>query len=420
MLRVPAIRIEQPLGVFFAVSLRADFLLKVCYTIRTKFVNDTTEEYEHNKPKGMLQNLISLSKGSQREKDEDRVKEITRYTETVDAGFPNSIILGANYTEDGELISDPDSEDENDRIRWRVEQENGIFYLIIPSEQKLASIIDGQHRLFAFTESKNKDMELLCSVYLDLPMPYHAQIFATINMNQKKVDRNHIYQLFQFHLEQGESETWAPETLAVYFARVLSENKESPLYKKMRLGISDDNTTSISMASIIDGIMALITANPKDDRETLYSKKIGEGRTRELLQDKRSNSPLRDLYLTNKDRTIYDIIHNYFVAVDTTLWQDKSANYVFKRTLGVQALFDFLKEITKEKGIKFNYSIEFYEELLKPVSKINFEKDFFGIQTKLRSRLKSTLLLKSGLKTKEGIVNNYNETDLEYIINSLE
>lgn len=419
-MKVPAIRVEQPLGVFFAVSLPASFLLDVCYTIRAEFVDDKVEEYEHNKPKGMLQNLMSLSKGSQREKDEDRVKEITRYTETVDASFPNSIILGANYTEDGELVQDPDSNNESDRIRWRIEKDNDNYFLVIPTKQKLASIIDGQHRLYAFQNSKNKDMNLLCSVYLDLPMPYHAQIFATINMNQKKVDRNHIYQLFQFHLEQGESETWAPETLAVYFARVLSEDSNSPLYKKMRLGISDDNTTSISMASIVDGIMALITSKPKDDREILYSKKINEGRNRELLINKRDSSPLRDLYLHNKDRTIYDIIFNYFKAVDNILWNNKSSNYVFKRTLGVQALFDFLKEIIKVNGSQFNYKSEYFENLFTPVKLINFDTQFFGIQTKLRSRLKSTLLLKSGLKSENDIINNYNEDDIKYIINSLE
>ncbi len=188
-MRIPAIRIEQHLGVFFAVSLSAKFLLKVCYTIRTEFVDD--EDYNHHTPKNMMEKLFSLSPGSQRNKDEKRVDQITRYTETVSASFPNSIILGANYDDEGNLI-------ENESKRWKVEEDNGLYYLVIPTEEKLASIIDGQHRLFAFKNSTKKDMPLLCSVYLDLPLPYHAQIFATINMNQKKVDKNHIYQLFQF------------------------------------------------------------------------------------------------------------------------------------------------------------------------------------------------------------------------------
>ncbi len=417
MLRVPAIRIEQPLGDFFAVSLKADFLLKVCYSIRSEFIEDN--KYKHHKPEGMLQTLRAIT-GSQREKDDDRIEEITRYTNTVEASFPNSIILGANFSENGKLIRDPDSEDENTRIRWRIEKEGDCFYLVIPTDQKLASIIDGQHRLYAFKNSMNKNMELLCAVYLDLPMPYHAQIFATINMNQKKVDRNRIYNLFQFQLEAGDSDTWSPETLAVYFARVLSEDKDSPFSHKMKLGISTESTSSISMASIVDGIMSLITSNPKQDREILYGRKIGDGRSRKLLAEIVSNTPLRELYITNQDKTLFDIIYNYFKAVENTLWKIDTVNNVFKRTLGVQALFDFLKEITRTNKASFSYSTEYFKTLLEPASSINFTVDFYGIQTKLRARLKSTLLLKSGLKKESDIKNNYNQEDLKYILTSLE
>jgi len=404
-MRIPAIRIEQPLGVFFAVSLSAEFLLKVCYTIRTEFVDD--EDYNHHTPKNMMEKLFSLSPGSQRNKDEKRVDQITRYTETVSASFPNSIILGANYDEEGNLI-------ENESKRWTVEEDNGLYYLVIPTEEKLASIIDGQHRLFAFKNSTKKDMPLLCSVYLDLPLPYHAQIFATINMNQKKVDKNHIYQLFQFELEQGDSETWSPETLSVYFARVLAEKENSPLYNKLKLGISEDNNTSISMASVVDGIISLITTKPKDDREKLYSKAIEDGRSRELLTERTDSSPLRELYLSNKDRTLYDIIYNYFDAVESTINKNNKDN-VFHRTLGIHALFDVLKEITKTNGAGFKYSKEYFEGLFNYFTNFDFKIEFYGIQTKLRSRLKNTLLLGSGFKGEDDLKTKFNQEDIEEI-----
>lgn len=402
MIRIPALRVEQPLGVFFAVTLSAEFLLKVCYTIRTEFVDD--EDYNHNTPRNMMEKIFSLSPGSQRNKDEKRVDQITRYTETVSASFPNSIILGVNYDEEGNLIEDESK-------RWKVEKEGELYYLIIPTEEKLASIIDGQHRLFGFNNSSKKEMPLLCSVFLDLPLPYHAQIFATINMNQKKVDKNHIYQLFQFELEQGESETWSPETLSVYFARVLAEKETSPFYKKLKLGISEDNNTSISMASVVDGIISLITTKPKDDRETLHLKPIGEGRTRDLLKYRTDSSPLRVLYLNNKDKTFYNIIYNYFDAVEETLNKNDKDN-VFNRTLGIHALFDVLKDITKKNGIAFDYSKDYFKSLFIPFSNFNFKIDFFGIQTKLRSRLKNTLLLGSKLKNEKELTNKFNQEDI--------
>jgi hypothetical protein len=56
-----------------------------------------------------------------------------------------------------------------------------------------ARIVD----LHAFSQladdEEHRDMELLCVVFIDLPTPYHAYIFATINFNQKKVDRSLTY-----------------------------------------------------------------------------------------------------------------------------------------------------------------------------------------------------------------------------------
>lgn len=63
------------------------------------------------------------------------------------------------------------------------------------------------------------------------------------------------YNLFQFDMEQGEPETWSPETLAVYFARVLEKDNDSPFKGKIKLGVENSSSlTSISMASVIDGI----------------------------------------------------------------------------------------------------------------------------------------------------------------------
>ena len=87
-------------------------------------------------------------------------------------------------------------------------------------------------------------MELLCSVYLDLPLAYHARIFTNININQKRVDKNLAYNLFQFDMEQGEPETWSPETLAVYFARVLEKDNDSPFKGKIKLGVENSSSST--------------------------------------------------------------------------------------------------------------------------------------------------------------------------------
>ena len=384
-IKVPAIKVEQPLGEFYVTTLTARELLQTCYTIKAEILDDNDEEQEA----GYLGAIVNKLVGNQRVRTPKRLNEIKRYTETVDASFPNSIILGANYDEDGNLIT-------NIKERWEVEDVgNGFYYLIIPTDKKLASIIDGQHRVFGFQDSKAKDMSLLCSVFIDLPLPYHARIFTNININQKRVDKNLAYNLFQFDMEQGEPSSWTPETLAVYFTRVLSEDSSSPLKGMVKLGLANTTSeSSISMASIIDGILSLITSNPKNDRELMHTVSIKDGRNRSIVKHVNTNAPLRELFVNNKDKTIFDIVNNYFKALKSTLWKHN----VFTKTLGVHACFDFLKFVCSNYDGSIVFDENYFVVLLSPSESIDFTDDFFGIQTKLRSRIKNTLFLTSGLK----------------------
>lgn len=383
-LKIPAIKVEQNLGEFYVTSIPASILLQICYTVETRIL-------ENKKQKTILGRALDAITGTQRKAKESRIEEIRKYSETVDASFPNSIILGANYDEEGKLIDVFDK-------KWFVEKINGnCYYLTIPTEEKLASIIDGQHRVFGFKNSKEIETPLVCSIFLDLPIPYHAQIFTTINMNQKRVDRNLAYNLFQFDMDEGDSEYWTPETLAVYYARVLANDDDSPLKGKLRLGLSDTETkTSISMASVIDGILSLITTNPKKDRVEMHNLEKDEGRSRTLLKEITSNAPLRSWFIEYQDKTLFELILDYVKAVDEIFWSKDIE--IFNKTLGIQALFDILKEITLLKGTSHSYSKNEFSSILCSANYIDFSNVYFGVQTKVRARIKNSILITSGIK----------------------
>lgn len=388
-IRVPAIKVVQPLGEFYVTTLTARQLLDTCYTINAEILDDDDE-----KESGYFGGILNKIVGNQRVRSNKRLNEIKRYTETVDASFPNSIILGANYDQNGNLVT-------NFQERWSVEEVGKGFYeLIIPSSKKLASIIDGQHRVFGFRDSNAKDMSLLCSVFIDLPLPYHARIFTNININQKRVDKNLAYNLFQFDMEQGEPSTWTPETLAVYFARVLAEDKASPIKGMIKLGLANTQSdSSISMASIIDGILSLITSNPKNDRELMHTLGIDKGRNRSILAEVKTNAPLRILYLDNKDKTLFDIILSFFTALKKTLWHQS----IFRKTLGIHACFDFLKIICQDYDRSKSLDEQYFISILLKASRVEFDNEFYGVQTKLRSRLRNTLLISSGVREIESL-----------------
>lgn len=376
-IKIPAIQVKQPLGIFYVVSMQADLLLGVAYSTPAKVLEAKEKGYT----------LF----GGQRGQRPERFKQIARYIDTVESAFPNSIIIGANYHEDGTL-------EEDEKKRWYIEKTvyEDVYTLVIPTPEKLASVIDGQHRLFAFNIAERKTMPLLCSVYLDLPIPYHAYIFATINMNQKKVDKSLAYELFGFSLEQEPSETWAPETFAVYLARILNTDKSSPFYGHIMIGIEDKEQSvfvsnwTISMATIVDGIIKLISANPKLDRDAMHKISIFGGRHRSKLNWD-SRLPLRELFINVNDAAIFKILINYFSAINNLFWSKASDRSYIRKTVGVQALFDILKLILLDYDFKQKdgLTIDYFEDKLATAAKIDYSNAFFQASGKGRGRIKN-------------------------------
>lgn len=207
---VPALRVEQPIGVFYVSVLQARVLLEVAYSdVLSATLRDGEECYDLD--------------GTQRVINVKRLQLIAEYINRPDAAFPNSIILTANFRKDDGLIEGDEFELEDahseaiDR-RWTVdEREDGTCTLRIPSKEKLAAIIDGQHRLFGFVSARPQrlDMDLLCSIFIDLPKPYQAQLFATINSTQKSVDKSLTYELFGYNLNEEDEKYWSPDKLSV-------------------------------------------------------------------------------------------------------------------------------------------------------------------------------------------------------------
>ena len=381
-IRIPAIKVVQPIGVFYVASIEASTLLEVAYSNPAKIIEEKEKGYSFF--------------GGQREKKEDRLKAIGRYIDTEESGFPNSVIIGANYHENGCL-------EENEEERWRVEETDikDVCYLVIPTEKKLASIIDGQHRLFSFDKkySERESMPLLCSIYLDLPLPYHAHIFATININQKSVDKSLAYELFGFNLDNEAPETWSPETFAVYLARVLNTDQDSPIKGNVLIGVQDSNHIMeskewfVSLATIVDGILRLITSDPKRDRDIINKFSLTGGKLRTHLESN-LRQPLRQLYIEGKDLSIYEIIVNYFSAAREIFWSHFDERSYIAKTVGIQALFDIMKIIlsnTDPQEILLVTNKGWFRAILEKAGHIDFSDPFFQASGKGRGRIKNVI-----------------------------
>ncbi len=350
-----AIKVNQPYGDFFQVSLPASLLLDVCFT---------NEAYENENKILGIQRVESIS----------RVKEISTYIDSDDAAFPNAIILSVNFDQDDHLV--------DEEYKWifsPVPDHDNLYELKIPNNKiQVCSVIDGQHRLSGFKYSSKKDMYLACSIYDSLPSSGQATIFSTINFNQRKVDKSLAYQLFGYDLEKKNREDWSPDLLAVYFSRKFNLDENSPFYKKIDYRVSSQSLSegwSVSSAAFIDGVLSLISKKPKLDRYRINGSSIDKNLNRRQLLNSDDDSPLRQFFISGNDKAIEQVILSYFQKISELFWDDQYVKQtVLVKTIGISALFNILKIKLKEMPKINNDNLNAFLETLSKIEPQEFCK----------------------------------------------
>ncbi|WP_394555945.1 DGQHR domain-containing protein [Acinetobacter baumannii] len=425
-IKIKVLPVHQPMGNFFVGVLPANLLTQVGFSdTMSAHLDSENETYNVN--------------GTQRVKRIDRLKKIAEYINRSDAAFPNTIILSANFTPYGFTLDELENQVKSDeftydefeelttktssqdfkwdelinpsinyyqKYSWKItDNHDGTYELEIPSNKKLAAIIDGQHRLMAFNHSNldTQNMELVCSIYLDLPKALQAQIFAVINSTQKPVDKSLTYNLYGYNIEEEEEIYWSPDKLAVFLTRKLMVDNNSPLKGRIKITANLDNNLKelsknidwqISTAVVVQGILKLISSNPIKDSNEINKRYSDEKPNREILRTyRRDKSPLRDAYIDVQDKVIYLMVRNFLTACDEIFWSKDDTNSFIKKTVGVQALFDILKLLaTKAYNLK-DIRVSYFKNILEPASIINFnDAEFNNASGAGRSKIRRSIL----------------------------
>lgn len=372
-MKISAIKVHQPLGDFYIGKIKACDLLNISYTEVFRYKKDGSQE------------------GTQRPVNEKRLKEISNFIKSEEMCFPSSILVALNN--DPELENIQSETQENSFEIHCVGSD--IYELNIPDNKKCALIIDGQHRLkaFQYVDRKLQDIELVCSIFFDLPNPYQAYLFATINGNQKKVDKSLALEFFGYNVEDEPQEQWTPEKLAVYLTRKLNFKQDSPLYHQLKLAASyDDNENEKKLAStaaMAEGILSLISSNPKRDRDIISATKntLFKKKNRQIVSGQKDSTPLRGLYIESRDQEIYEILVNYFSVIGNKIWCNADERSVILKTIGILALFDLLKNIIKGNKIS-DLSYSLFETYVKSFEFINFSDNYFSTSGLGQGRIK--------------------------------
>lgn len=302
--------------------------------------------------------------GLQRPLNEKRAAEIGAYTNFQDASFPGSIILAIDedYAE-----FDPDTGEVVIR-NYKVGEEK-------PSKmmREIAHVLDGQHRIAGLKYLKKGPFDVIVTLFIGADISDQAYIFATVNLEQRKVNRSLAYDLFAL------AKTRSPERTCHNIAVAFDRDTSSPFYKKIkRLGRAtpgrDDET--ITQATFVSGLLQHVSKTPKIDRDLiLRGKKIPRPTTAQLRE-----TPLRLWFSEDRDLELARIYDNFFRAVRDRwpdAWSSKGLGYMLNRTNGYRALSRFFRNayLYHSDGTDIVSEIKFLE-LLK---KVDLTSDDFNV-----------------------------------------
>ena len=239
--KIPAIQGKMGKHTYYSFSIEPEKLLKICYVLH------------HNKAHD------SMMPAYQRIIKKKRLTEVRSF---IDNGgyFPNSIIISIDTNGRGINFDRSPLQAENSISRI------GILHL--PQKYKSAFIIDGQHRLYGYSDSEHAlDNTIPVVAFVDLDRSEQVQLFMDINEHQKAVPKTLRVTLDGDILWTSDDYNERRKALRSKLAQMLGEKITSPLQGRVVIGENEKSTIRCIT------IEALQTALKKSHFLTTFTKK---------------------------------------------------------------------------------------------------------------------------------------------------
>lgn len=316
-MKIPFLKITQPIGSFYMTSIKASELIKIVRVIPRSESND----------------------GVQRDLSVKRVSELADFCNDSDAAFPTAIIIS--------VVSD---------CNIKIDEECREFE--IDENEYVGNVIDGQHRLAGLMKSgKADDFELPVVFMFDLTLEEEAYVFSVINSKQTTVSSSLIFDLF------GLSSARSPQRTAHEIARALNMRKDSPFYERLKmLGKKEENqeNATLSQGTFVKTLLSLICTP-------------GEIELRPMLGGldlaPKKNMPFRRFYILKRDDIILKVLMNCFNAVKEVFpdhWANPNNNILWKSTgFGgiIKSLNDLIMLGIKDKKLTKDFFVDCFNNL---------------------------------------------------------
>lgn len=310
-IQISCVEVTQPLGTFYAGVGDSEDLVRITWADLRRIATEKRD--------------VETYLGIERPLSSERVAQLKEYVHSPDATFPSSIIVAVDS-------EDTQYDEDSQTLRLR-------------DGPNVAKVLDGQHRLAGVNQFGSR-FDLLVTVFVDMDIESQALVFATINLEQTKVNRSLAYDLYDY------ATTRSPFKTAHNIVRSLNDLEGSPFKDKIKiLGVAGDPEETISQAVFVNALLPMIARDPVRDRNIL---KRGGKIDRPDPAD-RLRFIFREMFIDNRDDEIAQVIWNYFAAVAGRwgeYWTQSRRGYVLNRTTGFNALMQFLPLAYKNKMTK--------------------------------------------------------------------
>ncbi len=351
---------------YYVFVIQPNKLIKLAYVYRKELASP-------QQALGAYQRLVNRK----------RLENIKKY---LDGGgfFPNNIII--NFTQ--KPTFEP----------FASKQEFGdIPYgkLTLPPYYGSAWIIDGQHRLFGYAKTDKKDSGNLMVVAFDnLDVKKQANLFVEINVNQKSINSNLLWDIYPDIYEGSEDAKQLSLRTISLIAKKLNGEKKSPFYNRIRIpsiriSQKDTNYTNLTLTNICDSIS-----------------------NNELITDN-GGLLFRETYEYSINFA-FDIVKQFFDYVSDKLKEDweQGEEGLVRTNIGSSILFiifgQFIKwlnykEISYNDSEKFNAEIKILDDIFDKLTKMTpAEKGTIKRSSSEASKLETAQKLIWDLKEKIG------------------
>ena len=215
--KIPAIQGKMGGYTYYSFSIEPEKLLKIGYVLHRNEAN-----------KNMMPTYQRLIKK----------KRLTEVQSFIEQGgyFPNSIIISIDTGGKG-LQFDPAAT----KIETAISK---IGILHLPRQYRSAYVIDGQHRLYGYSDSPYASSNTVPVVaFVDLEREEQIKLFMNINENQKAVSKTLRVTLHADMLWVSEDYNEQRQALRSKIAQMLGEEETSPLFGRVVVGENEKTPT---------------------------------------------------------------------------------------------------------------------------------------------------------------------------------